>query len=762
MVHVVGVRHHSPACARLVQHVIERVAPRWVLIEGPSDFNERLDELALSHELPIALFSFLHGPERQSACWAPFCDYSPEWVALAAGRQVGAELRFIDLPAWSKAFVAIENRYADHGRQGLRYVGELCRRLGMDGMDALWDHLFEQPKAPDELEAQLAAYFEALRGEETAGPRDQQREAHMAQAIAWAAAQGGEVVVVCGGYHKPYLEQAWRDAPPYWPAREPIGDDATTGSYLVPYSFRRLDSFVGYASGMPSPAFYQASFDHGPEQGAMRMLEVAVARLRGKKQLLSSADLIAAMTMARGLMRLRGHQAMARSDLLDGMASAVLKQAQEVPLPWCERGLLRQGTDPMIVEIIAALSGDRRGRLDPSTPLPGLVADAQTVLAAHGLSPGGTARRVELELVEEADRDKSRILHRLRVLGISGFERVRGPMWATDAEIDEVWVIADRLETTSDLIEAALWGGTLESAATGKLRAMLIAADGDLATISQLLGDAVFVGIEAIADDAIVAAATGARSEPSLGTLGVALGALLALWQHDRLLGAAGREEIGAVVAAAFDRGLWLLEGLAGQPAATPAEHIDAVVALRDCVRDGVPKLKIEAERAIAVFQRRARDAEAPTAIAGATLGALWSLARLEGRDDREATTAVRRAARPETVGELLRGLFALAREQVTASEAVVAVIDEVVQALSLPEFLVALPSLRLAFHYFPPAEKGRIARRVLERRGERVTRTMLELDVDPERLAVAAAREGRVSDRMRAYGLAARSEDEP
>ena len=98
-VRVVGVRHHSPACARLVRHVLERERPRWVLVEGPADFNDRLDELSLGHRLPIALFSYLQSDERQAACWAPLCDYSPEWVALSTGRRLGAELRFIDLPA---------------------------------------------------------------------------------------------------------------------------------------------------------------------------------------------------------------------------------------------------------------------------------------------------------------------------------------------------------------------------------------------------------------------------------------------------------------------------------------------------------------------------------------------------------------------------------------------------------------------------------------------------------------------------------------
>src|SRR3954468_2206936 len=99
-----GVRHHSPACARLVAHTIETLRPAYVLVEGPADLNDRLDELLLGHELPIAVFtSYRDGVQRHTS-WAPFCAYSPEWVALTAGRAVGAHLRFIDLPAWHPAF----------------------------------------------------------------------------------------------------------------------------------------------------------------------------------------------------------------------------------------------------------------------------------------------------------------------------------------------------------------------------------------------------------------------------------------------------------------------------------------------------------------------------------------------------------------------------------------------------------------------------------------------------------------------------------
>ena len=59
LVHVVGVRHHSPACARLVAHAIATRRPKHVLVEGPSDMNGRTGELLLPHAPPIAVFSYV-------------------------------------------------------------------------------------------------------------------------------------------------------------------------------------------------------------------------------------------------------------------------------------------------------------------------------------------------------------------------------------------------------------------------------------------------------------------------------------------------------------------------------------------------------------------------------------------------------------------------------------------------------------------------------------------------------------------------------
>ncbi|HZN92182.1 MAG TPA: DUF5682 family protein, partial [Myxococcales bacterium] len=201
--HVIGVRHHSPACARLVAREIRRLRPRHVLIEGPADMNERLGELLLDHQLPIAIFTSYRGQDRVHASWSPLCEYSPELVALREGQAAGARVRFMDLPAWHPAFDGVRNRYSDGDRREARAIAELCARFSVEGLDGLWDHLFEQPAAEGELSDRLKQYFLAIRGGARAVGEDEPRETFMIAHLEAALADGGPVVAVCGGFHAP-------------------------------------------------------------------------------------------------------------------------------------------------------------------------------------------------------------------------------------------------------------------------------------------------------------------------------------------------------------------------------------------------------------------------------------------------------------------------------------------------------------------------------------------------------------------------------
>ncbi|MDI2129631.1 DUF5682 family protein [Yinghuangia seranimata] len=397
-----GVRHHSPACARLVARAIDELRPAYVLVEGPADMNGRLDELLLGHELPVAVFSHYRDTERVFSSWTPLCDYSPEWVALYRGRQAGAETLFIDLPAWHAAFTAENraNRYADAEARYAEAMARLFDRFEVGDSDALWDRLFEA--APDDgLAERLNAYFALMRGDTEAEDGDRAREEYMAAWVREAVSRAGDrhVLVVTGGFHQPALRALASASATNkgWPAVPEPPADAIGGSFLVPYSFARLDSFTGYQSGMPSPAFYQDVWEHGAEEAGKRLAQSVTARLRGRGQPVSTADLIAARTLTDGLAALRGNATPTRTDVLDALATTLISDALDQPLPWTRRGPLLPGAHPAVVEMVATGTGERTGSLHPDTPVPPLVVDVEERLATLGVE---LTAPVELDLAK--------------------------------------------------------------------------------------------------------------------------------------------------------------------------------------------------------------------------------------------------------------------------------------------------------------------------------------------------------------------------
>src|SRR5207249_33815 len=108
-----------------------------------------------------------------------------------------------------------------------------------------------------------------------------------------------------------------------------------------------------------------------------------------------------------------------------------VKDALEVPLPWSRRGTLLPKTEPLLVEVVAAFSGELAGTLDPRTPRPPLVSDAFARIDAAGIMIGEAPKTATLALRAPKDLEKSRVLHRLRVLAVPGFVRERA---ATDRD----------------------------------------------------------------------------------------------------------------------------------------------------------------------------------------------------------------------------------------------------------------------------------------------------------------------------------------
>ncbi|HPT50386.1 MAG TPA: DUF5682 family protein [Accumulibacter sp.] len=757
---ILGVRHHSPACARRVRAAIDDLRPAVVLIEGPVDFNPHLDDLRGAHRLPIAIFSFHSDPTHSHASYSPFCDYSPEWQALRGAWARGATPLFCDLPAWHPDFGDRDNRYADPHHLGDRYraaQAALMTSLVAEGQDALWDALIEQ--TPDaELPAVLDTYFAGLRPADAVDPVEEGREAFMGRYAAWAVRQaaGRPVLLVCGGWHAGAIRRHALAADGERPETPRPPEDARVGSYLVPYSYPRLDRFTGYAAGMPSPAYYEQLFSVGVEQAGLWAMQGIADALRKDGQRLSTADRVAWHTQAVLLARLRGHRHVLRADLLDAALSTVVKEALDRPPAWTENGAPRQGSDPLLLLMLRALSGDRVGALAPDTRHPPLLADVARNLAEIGIEPDRVGQRFVLDWHRHADRQRARVLHRLRILDLPGVRRLSGPEHTDARELVETFEIRAHPDWLGAQIEASIWGGTLDSAAASRLQARANAAPGDLAALSACISEAVFAGLLDLGGQLGAELARSVDASHALGDLGRAGLRLVRLYRFGDVFEMALHASLEPLCERLFQRLLWLLENVGGGERGE--EVVLATRACRDLLRYG-DGLALDACFADGVFRRCLADPRTPAALAGAALGYLLATARGEALT-LPVAAHIRRHGLPEALGDFLAGLLTLAREQMADADDAFAAIDELVGDWPDDAFLRALPAMRGAFAWLPPRERERLARTILRLAGFSDTQahaqalSWMRQRVRPTDQALALAHEQRVGQRLARWGL--------
>ena len=300
-IHLVPIRHHSPACALALSALLDEVRPTAVLIEGPVEYAALLPSLQDSRTVPpVALLSL----GERTASYYPLAEFSPEWVALRWAGANGAEAAFIDRGVrpgdddGAGAGAGGRTLQAEYHLARSAALDALASRLGCRDHDEVWEQLFEDRATADIRDwrgffadtlawsglARLDAEPEVLDADGTRA-----REAVMAAAVlerlpgaktdgtggapngrngATSDGQSGNapdapIVVVTGAFHTPALLDALDAAPEaaWLPEPEAQPDPrARPESWLIRYDFARLDSLRGYGAGMPSPGLWQRAW----------------------------------------------------------------------------------------------------------------------------------------------------------------------------------------------------------------------------------------------------------------------------------------------------------------------------------------------------------------------------------------------------------------------------------------------------------------------------------------------------------------------
>ncbi|MDO0912373.1 DUF5682 family protein [Streptomyces sp. DT2A-34] len=552
---LLGVRHHGPGSARAVRAALDAARPRVLLIEGPPE-ADALIPLAAEEDMrpPVALLAHAVDEPGRSAFW-PLAEFSPEWVAIRWAVEHQVPARFIDLPAthtlaWGRQDEAAfdagggEGRDAEPGAdarpgaeggaqpgaEGGGQEGGVADTGGDPRADVRVDPLavladvagYDDPERwwEDAVEHRGAGYGDAfapfLGLEEAMGAlreaygsgghdRDLVREAYMRlQARAAQREFGDEVAVVCGAWHVPALRRKSTVAADkaLLKGLPKVKADMT----WVPWTYRRLARVSGYGAGIDSPGWYGHLFG-APDRPVERWMTKVAGLLRDEDRMVSSAHVIEAVRLAETLAVMRGRPLPGLSETTDAVR-AVMCEGSDVPLALVH--------DRLVV-------GDVLGEVPRSAPAVPLQRDLDRIQRRLRLKPEALERELELDLRKENDAERSRLLHRLRLLGVAWGEPVASR--GSTGTFRETWRLRWEPELSVRVAEAGVWGTTVFAAATAKVEADAVAAQ-SLADVTALaercllaeLPDALPAVMRILADRAALDADVGhlAQALPAL------------------------------------------------------------------------------------------------------------------------------------------------------------------------------------------------------------------------------------------------------
>ncbi|MCX4764458.1 DUF5682 family protein [Streptomyces sp. NBC_01275] len=747
---LLGVRHHGPGSARAVRAALQAARPRVVLVEGPPE-ADALIPLAADEDMrpPVALLAHAVDEPGRSTFW-PMAEFSPEWVALRWALEHGVPARFIDLPAtytlaWERERETEKETEGETAAEaegegatsadGLRDdpLGALAEAAGYDDAERWWEDVVEHrgtgegdPFAPfAALEEAMGALREAddtdAGGRESGhengreGGREAVREAYMRLQVRAAQREFGDdgVAVVCGAWHVPAL----RRKPAVAADRALLKGLAKVKADLtwVPWTYRRLARAGGYGAGIDSPGWYAHLFG-ARDRPVERWLTKVAGLLREEDLTVSPAHVIEAVRLAETLAVLRGRPLPGLSETTDAVR-AVLCEGSDVPLALIH--------DRLVV-------GDVLGEVPVTAPAVPLQRDLDRQQRRLRLKPEAADREWELDLRRENDADRSRLLHRLRLVGVPWGEPVvsRG----STGTFRETWRLRWEPELSVRVAEAGIWGTTVLAAATGRARADAVGARG-LAEVTALAEACLLAGLPAALPTVMRILVDRAALDTDVGHLAQALPALVRSLRYGDVRGT----DTGALAEVAAGLAERIFVGLPPACAALDTDaaqemrrHVDAVhgaVGLLEEARatddgDALPGSGELRSRWRAVLRVLSGRDSVPGVIRGRAVRLLLDGGEL-GQDEaaRLMGLALSQGTPPGEAAAWIEGFVGGASGGgllLVHDERLLGLVDGWLTGVSTEAFTDVLPLLRRTFSVYEPAVRRTLGELVRRGPGER------------------------------------------
>lgn len=430
---------------------LDALQPQSVLIEGPPDADDLMALIAHGDMRPPVALLVYRPDEPKRAVFYPFAAFSPELTAIRWATKNSVPVRFMDLPQRHWLALEAENKEdvepdENGGRLRRDPFALMAEAAGFPDGERWWEEQFEKRHSGPDVFKALLELVTALREEQILEPVEAKREAWMRQTLREEQKLGrGSVAVICGAWHAPALATlpTAKSDTELLRGMPKVNVSAT----WLPWTHRRLTYASGYGAGIHSPGYYEYlwTLTH-PANLAIHWMTRVARLLRGEDLEGSPASVIEATRLAEAVAAMRGFAIPGLAEFNES-AQAVFCFGDSAPMK-----LIRE----------RLIVGDALGAVPAEAPQVPLQRDFQKETKRLRLPPEALDKTLELDLRKPNDLDRSRLLHRLRLLRVEWGKTTQARGKGT---FRETWKLRWEPELEVALIESAPWGNTVEEAA---------------------------------------------------------------------------------------------------------------------------------------------------------------------------------------------------------------------------------------------------------------------------------------------------------
>ncbi|HYE62923.1 MAG TPA: DUF5682 family protein [Phycisphaerales bacterium] len=718
----------------MVVRALEKLRPDAVLVEGPPDAAQVLPLAAATGMKPPVALLVYEPDEPRNASYYPFAEFSPEWQAIRWGQQNAARVSFIDLPQAlrGKELPSSESRGPGPESQGpsdksapepnselgtqhsaLDPLDQLALAAGYPDGEAWWGRLIEERRGDHDPLAVFDAIREAMAElrstRDTSPPHsapgtrpsalrndpdEPAREAHMRRCIRAALKEHERVAVVCGAWHAPVLTA---DALKHKPVKaddevlRPLTRRKTTATW-VPWTYDRLSMFSGYGAGVLSPGWYEHLWLNHARFSETWLTKVA--RLMRDEDLdASPASVIEAVRLADSLAALRGHSIAGLPELSEATL-AILCHANPLPMKVIERKLI---------------IGVRLGEVPEDAPAVPLQRDLAAEQKSLRLKVTADDQLLDLDQRKDIDLARSRLLHRLAILGIP-WGKLEADQRQRASSFHEVWRLQWRADFAVAVIEAARYGNTVLDAAAACVRHHTQHAS-SLAALTTMLDHVMLADLPAAVEHLVARIQELSAVGADVGTLMVALPPLARVLRYGNV------RKTDAALVAPLVAGL-LTRICTGLLPACGALDDDAAHAMRSRIDDVQGSLSMLDDPALTTPWHDALRRVGNADMHGLVVGRCWRILLDSGASSTEDASghlslALSPGNDPAKASAWLEGFLAGSGMVLAHDDRLLAIIDQWVTTLRPEIFDQVCPIARRTFSSFEPPERRQIGERL-------------------------------------------------